>query len=126
MKLYPEKVLKKSYGIRDLEDAGDFLDRCDFYDDDDYEVDYTIKQTEELDKRTLEDFGNHMEETYRMDADDFSAGYLCQVRFASVKDGKRNASKTWVVTYKYDGKWYLELSARSSCDAISELIDELS
>lgn len=126
MKLYPTEVLKKGYDIRDLEDAEDFLDDLDYSEDDDYELEYTVKQSEKLDARDLEDFADYMETKYRMDADDFSKAYLIQVRLVSVTDGDRNVSKSWVVSYKYDGDWYLDTYARYNCESIQELIDDLS
>ena len=106
--------------------ASSFIDELIDEYGDDLDVSYEVRKDAELDRDALEDFGDYLENTYNLDADELSKAYLMEVKLTiSGEDGK-DSDKSWLVSYKYDGNWYIDPDAYTSVDAIYDLKEDLS
>ena len=121
--MYPEDSTQYS---NMMEYADEYVENmADMYGDD-LDISYDVRKEEKLDSDTLEDLGDYLESHYDLDADQLSKAYLMQVKLTLAGDDDKDTEKMWIVTYKYDGNWYLDSDLYTSVDSIYDLKSDLS
>lgn len=120
--MYPED---SHYYSDMMKYANEFVENIAFEYGDDLDASYEVFEEVKLNSDILKDLGDYLESHYDLDADQLSKAYLMQVNLTISGDDK-DSQKMWIVTYKYDGNWYLDSELYIIVDSIYDLKRELS